>query len=346
MVEPEGFKLNFMSTISKLPQPIPLIFGFEGTDGADALSRARSMGGLGVILFARNCVSREQVQQLLGELERDWPGDPPLCSIDHEGPRVHRMRSFVEEPPDARTLGASEDTEVTYETGRGMGKALRELGFHINFAPVLDLDEFPDHPALKQRCFHKDPLVVGQHGAALVRGLHEAGITACGKHFPGHGSAHLDSHVVLPESPRTLAELQTRDLLAYRDPVEVGLELIMTAHVRFSAISESPSTCNPTLLSSVLRNHMGYTGAVITDDLDMEGFRAMGPIRTSVQQAIMAGVDILLCCRDPELQEDALAALCDLHQSSSAGRERVEEAAKRAHKVYCSAHQRSREKRP
>jgi beta-N-acetylhexosaminidase len=251
------------------------------------------------------------------------------------------MRSFVEEPPDARSLGASDDSQLSFEVGSRMGEILRGLGVHINFAPVLDLDEFSDHPALKQRCFHKDPQVVGDHGAALIRGLHSAGVTACGKHFPGHGSAHLDSHVVLPESPRTLNGLEDKDLRAYDAPIAAGLELIMTAHVRFSAISELPSTCNPDLLTGILRKKMGYTGAVITDDLDMEGFRAIGPIRSTVQQALLAGADILLCCRDPEVQGEALAGLSDLYHSSSEGRVRVEDAAKRALTVYRSAHQRS-----
>ena len=251
------------------------------------------------------------------------------------------MRSFVESPEGARSLGQKNDTERTENVGLAMGQSLRELGFHINFAPVLDLDEFEDHPALKERCFHREPEIVGQHGAALIRGMHKAGITACGKHFPGHGSAHLDSHVALPESPRSLAELEALDLAAYRDPIAAGLDLIMTAHVRFEEISMMPSTCNSILLQGQLRQRLNFEGAVISDDLDMQGFRAIGPIRESVQKSVMAGVDILLCCKDPEVQEETLAGLVDLYASSSESRARLEQATKRAGLLFEKAHQRS-----
>ncbi len=307
------------------PGPM-LLFGFEGTTPDDALARARATGGLGVILFSRNCASKDQLRDLLQGLQGGWPAGPPLVSIDHEGPRVHRLRGIARAPTSARELGELDDPDHTVAEAAAAGRALAALGIHLSFAPVLDLEVHPDHPALRGRCYGSDPERVARHGAAVVEGLHAAGVAACAKHFPGHGSAPLDSHTSLPTSPRSLDELRAQDLVPYEAAVRTGVDMVMTAHVLYPAIADLPATCAPRLLGEILRGALGFQGVCASDDCDMVGFRALGPIRESVARAALAGCDLFLCCRDPEVLHEAHAGLADLYRTGSAARARLDEA--------------------
>jgi beta-N-acetylhexosaminidase len=311
------------------PSPL-IILGFEEDSAEDARRRAKDFGALGVVLFRRNCSARDQLNQLTEELGETWPGGPPIVAIDHEGPRVTRLRGIVDTPPAALDLGAENDTHQSRDAGLRMAKDLLSLGINLNFAPVLDIEEMADHPALKGRCFHEDPERVGVHGAALIEGLHAGGVTACGKHFPGHGSAPLDSHVDMPTSPRTMHELKEKDVAPYPVAFAVGLELIMPAHVTFPAIDAHPAPCSSALLTKLLREDLGFSGCVITDDCDMAGFQNLAPIRESVARCVKAGVDIFLCCRSPEVQEEVHAGLRDLYAREYGARERLDDAARRA----------------
>jgi len=311
------------------PSPL-MILGFEGDDAQDARHRIQCFGGLGAILFKRNCTSSDQIKNLNEELRRTWPNSAPVLAIDHEGPRVNRLREIADTPVGAQELGLDNDLARTYQTGVSMAKDLKSLGFNLNFAPVLDLEVIPDHPALKGRCFHEDPEKVGQHGVALITGLHAGGVTACGKHFPGHGSAPLDSHVDMPTSPRDLHELKTQDLLPYAPAFDAGLELVMPAHVTFPEVDRNPAPCSSLFLKDILRTEMGFSGMVVTDDCDMLGFQNLGPIRDTVARCVKAGVDIFLCCRSPEVQEEIHAGLRDLYAQEYPLRETLEKNAHRA----------------
>jgi len=311
------------------PSPM-MVLGFEGDNAEDLRHRLKHFGGLGAILFKRNCTSSEQIQDLNQELGETWPGERPILAIDHEGPRVSRLRGIVDTPSGAKELGLEGDPEKSRATGTQMAEDLRRLGFNLNFAPVLDLEVFEDHPALKGRCFHEDPERVGRHGAAMIQGLHEGGVTACGKHFPGHGSAPLDSHIDMPTSPRDLYELRRQDLRPYKPAMEAGLELIMPAHVTFPEIDKNPAPCSQLFLQTILREELNYTGMVITDDCDMLGFQNLGPIRETVARCVKAGIDIFLCCRSPEVQEEVHAGLRDLYAQDYAIRETLEGTVKKA----------------
>jgi beta-N-acetylhexosaminidase len=266
-------------------------------------------------------------------IEAGWSLGRPVIAIDHEGRRVNRLRDFHEEELGAAELGIQNDLGATRAFGAQMAMTLKNLGIHVNFAPVLDVEEIEDHPALKGRCFHRNIEMIAKHGSHFLDGMQNHGVSGCGKHFPGHGSAHLDSHIALPESPRDLEALIRRDVQAYPDCFQVGLDMIMTAHVVFPAISNLPSTCNPQILRELLRDKMGYEGLVLSDDCDMEGFRRIGAIRKSAALAMAAGVDVLLCCRDPEVQDEVLGGLSDFYQSGSDAKARVHQALDRINRV-------------
>ncbi len=303
------------------------MLGFEGLDASDVLERLHRIPAGGVVLFKRNCESLPQIRELNAEVSAS--ASTPLVAIDHEGPRVNRLRGLIPDTDGARTLGEKKDLLHTESVGLEMGQQLHALGIHLDFAPVLDLEEMEDHPALKGRCFHSDPQQVAEQAAALIRGLHRAGVGTCAKHFPGHGSAPLDSHVDLPESPRDIESLGSRDIQPYTTAIQSKVDLVMTAHVRFPAVDSWPATCSERILNGLLRKHLGYNGPIITDDCDMEGFRRIGPIRETVARAIMAGVDIILCCRDPQVQDEAYAGLHDLYQKGSEERARLEKSLRR-----------------
>jgi beta-N-acetylhexosaminidase len=253
----------------------------------------------GVILFSRNYQSVEQLARLTAEI-RLLRTPALLISIDHEGGRVQRCRDGFTRLPAMRRLGElwasspRQATESACALGYVLAAELRACGVDMSFTPVLDLD-WGRSGVIGDRSFHADPRVVTQLAGALIEGLREAGMVACGKHFPGHGWAEADSHIAIPVDNRSLLELSP-DLQPYR---ELKLDAIMPAHVIFPQIDARPAGFSPVWLKK-LRDEFAFTGVVFSDDLSMEGASAVGGIVERANAAWSAGCDMLLVCNSPQ----------------------------------------------
>jgi len=278
-----------------------LIIGLEGpalTDEERSWLQARPP--LGVILFARNIESPEQVKALLADV-RAATGKPTWAAIDEEGGRVNRMpwapfnnrRQAAEYGQLFRTDPADAIQQV-YDDAYATGEALKALGFTHNCAPVLDVYHESGDAIIGERAYSDSMPMVTALGGACVQGLQAAGVAAVGKHFPGHGRANADSHVAIPE-----VDIDRDELVIEMDPFKIlaiagGLEHIMTAHVRYTAVDHEVATLSKYWLQDVLRGECDYKGRIWSDDLCMKGVGS--DPRSAADAALAAGCDALLVC--------------------------------------------------
>ncbi|HVO10074.1 MAG TPA: beta-N-acetylhexosaminidase [Vicinamibacteria bacterium] len=289
--------------------------GFEGhTVSADARTLLREFGVGSVILFARNVDGPEQVAELVRELQeaaRDAGQQQPLLvAVDQEGGRVARLREPWTVWPSARAVGRTRSAETAQKVGAAIAAELRACGIAVDFAPVVDVDTNPDNPVIGDRSFGDDPDLVGRLGAAMVKGLQEAGVAACAKHFPGHGDTAVDSHLELPAVDHSRARLADVELRPFRGVIEAGVAMVMTAHVLVREIDDSrPATLSEPMVGGLLRKELGFDGVVATDDLDMQAVAKHWPAAQVGVLAAQAGCDLLCCCRNHDAQVAAIEGL-------------------------------------
>ncbi|MBU6486921.1 MAG: beta-N-acetylhexosaminidase [Burkholderiales bacterium] len=266
----------------------------------------------GVILFARHYESRGQLIALTDAI-RDVRDDL-LIAVDHEGGRVQRFRTdgFTVLPA-MRRLGELWDrdvllaTKVATATGYVLAAQLRACGVDLSFTPVLDLD-YGRSAVIGDRAFHRDPRVVTLLAKSLNHGLALAGMSNCGKHFPGHGFAAADSHVALPVDERELDVILREDAMPY-DWLGMALASVIPAHVIYSKVDAKPAGFSRIWLQDILRGKLGFTGAIFSDDLSMEAARAGGTLTQAAQAALQAGCDMVLICNQPDAAEVVLDEL-------------------------------------
>ncbi|WP_346798451.1 beta-N-acetylhexosaminidase [Halomonas sp. Bachu 37] len=261
----------------------------------------------GVILFARNVVDGTQVRELCADIRRIRP--ELLLSVDQEGGRVQRIQSGVTRLPSMATLGGlyQEDPETTLriakDAGWLLGMEMAACGLDLSFAPVLDVDTGVSS-VIGDRSFGADPKRVARLGEAFIHGLHEAGMAAVGKHFPGHGGIAADSHLELPVDERSLDTLKATDLVPFTH-LASQLDGIMPAHVVYSAFDSRPAGFSPSWLG-MLRESLGFKGCIFSDDLSMAGAHEAGSPSERARAALDAGCDMLLVCNDREAAVEVL----------------------------------------
>ncbi len=281
----------------------------------------------GAILFRRNLTgSLGDVASLTRSIgEAAAPDLPPLIGVDQEGGRVARLGSPVIRLPAMRALGQLGDVGLVDRVAKALGAQLAALGFTMNFAPVLDVDTCPASPVIGDRSFSGDPSTVARLGAAFASGLQAGGVLACGKHFPGHGDTRVDSHKDLPHVAHPRARLDAVELVPFRDLTAGTCAALMTAHVVYDALdAERPATLSRRIAHDLLRTELGWTGLVVSDDLEMKAIADRLPIEQSAVQAVRAGCDLLLVCASEDLQDRAHAGLVRAAERDVSFREQVE----------------------
>ena len=305
-----------------MPHSLPLgdllIVGFDGYDPTpQILERIRAGRAGGIILFDRNVQGADQIGALCADLQaaRAAVSDTPLIiAIDQEGGSVARLRGAWPELPGNMALGAIDDETVAEDVGRALAGLLLPLGITLNLAPVLDVASSPENPGIGVRSFGADAERVAALGCALIRGMQAAGVAATAKHFPGMGDAHQDAHDELPIVQTPLRELQVRHMAPFVAAMDAGVAAVMTAHCaypHFDRMTRLPATVNRRLWQQVVRREFGYEGAIISDCLEMKGFTRWLTPETGAQNAVMAGVDQLLVCHTPAVQDAVYDALID-----------------------------------
>lgn len=281
----------------------------------------------GVILFARNFESREQLTKLTKQIHR-LKRPRLLIAVDHEGGRVQRFRNdgfthlpamaqlgqlWMKEPLRAMSIATS--------VGLVLAGELRACGVDLSFTPVLDLD-YGVSEVIGDRAFHRDPRVVAMLARALVQGMSMMGMGSCGKHFPGHGAVTQDSHHEIPVDPRTLTRILKEDAAPYMWLGNMVIPSVMPAHVIYPKVDDQPAGFSRRWVQEILRQRLGYDGVVFSDDLTMEGARVAGDITARAQAALGAGCDMVLVCNRPDLADELLHQLT--HDSAVESIARIE----------------------
>ncbi|MDR3415350.1 MAG: beta-N-acetylhexosaminidase [Nevskia sp.] len=267
----------------------------------------------GVILFARNYSDPEQLRALCAELAA-VKQPRLLLAVDHEGGRVQRFRVGFTRIPAMGTFGKllaeapQKALDEVRNCGETIGRELAGYGIDLCFAPVLDRDVGVSQ-VIGDRAFAEDPDTIVRLARAFRAGLNTAGLAATGKHFPGHGAVAADSHTELPVDRRPYAEIEAKDLLPFRALIEDGIESLMMAHVRYTAVDETPASLSRRWIHGLLRKDLGYNGAVICDDLCMAGAKVAGGIAERARLALDAGCDMLPVCNDRTAVLELLEAL-------------------------------------
>jgi beta-N-acetylhexosaminidase len=256
----------------------------------------------GVILFTRNCESPQQVRQLVDAIHA--ARDPHLLvAVDQEGGRVQRLRNGFTRLPPPGCLGALYDTDRTraihlaQTLGWLMAAEVRAVGIDLSFAPLLDLDHGVS-AIIGNRALHKHPESVAALAQAYQSGMLEAGMAATGKHFPGHGAVAADSHLDLPVDPRLYEDIAQWDMVPFERMIHYGLAAVMMAHIVYSRVDANPAGFSRYWIKAVLRDTLGFQGAVFSDDLSMKGAAIAGSHTDRAALALEAGCDMVLVCND------------------------------------------------
>ncbi|GGU42860.1 sugar hydrolase [Streptomyces albospinus] len=289
--------------------------GFTGTTAPDWVLRRLDEGLVSVGLFGRNVHSPEQLSTLTGQLR--GIREDLLVAVDEEGGDVTRLEvrggsSF----PGNLALGAVDDTALTRDVARELGRRLAGCGINLNWAPSADVNSNPANPVIGVRSFGADPLRVARHTAAYIEGLQSAGVAACTKHFPGHGDTAVDSHHDLPRITADLDTLQERELVPFRAAIAAGTRAVMSAHILLPALdAEHPATLSPAALHGLLRapateGGLGFDGLIVTDGMEMRAISATYGIERGSILAIAAGADAI-CVGGGLADEDTVRRLCD-----------------------------------
>lgn len=250
----------------------------------------------GVVLFGENIDTAEQTKQLIADFQSHTE-IPLFIGIDEEGGRVSRLHASgnleVVKVPAAQKIGDTKDTNVAYDMASEIGKELYFLGFNVDFAPVADVNTNPNNTVIGDRAFASDPIEAGEMVVAFIHGLHANQISACVKHFPGHGDTTEDSHKGMAVAKRTLEEMEQTEWLPFKKAMEQGVEFVMAGHITTpnATTDDFPASLSYEMLTEQLRNHLNFQGIIITDALDMG---AVTQYEDASFMAIKAGADMAL----------------------------------------------------
>jgi beta-N-acetylhexosaminidase len=287
-----------------------LLSAFQGHTAPDWALRLLTEGLAGHTLFGFNIADPAQTAALSAQLRAASP--TALVATDEEGGDVTRLAHRTGSPyPGNAALGAVDDPELTRGVYAAIGGDLVAAGVNLDLAPTVDVNTADDNPIIGTRSFGADPARVSRHAAAAVAGLQSAGVAACAKHFPGHGATVTDSHLEMPVIDAALDVLRERDLPPFAAVVKADAKSIMTAHIRVPVLTDGmPATFSRAVLVDLLRRELGFTGAVITDALEMRGAAGTaGGIGNAAVLALAGGADLLCIGADVDLAlTEAVAA--------------------------------------
>ncbi len=307
-----------------------LIIGFDGTEMSLRLaSLLTKIQPAGVILFARNIAAAQQTHTLLRECQK-CVQTPLFTCVDLEGGRVDRFRNVLGPAPSAADVFATGDRQLFRKHGRVIGENCRALGFNLDFAPALDLAFEASRPVMSSRSVSPDPKEVVKYAREFLRGLGDAGVFGCGKHFPGIGEANLDTHHELPSVEKPFRKLWDEDLVPYRI-MRRELPFVMISHAAFPAVTKdrTPASLSKKWITDVLRKKIGYRGLICSDDLEMGGVLAAAPIEQAAIGHIRAGSNLCLICHQEDFILRAHEAMIREAESDRGFARRVQQSARR-----------------
>ena len=312
------------------------IVGFDGLSAPDDLRRLAAEFDLaGVIYFARNVESPAQVAELSREVSALARERPFWVSVDQEGGRVARLRDPFTVWPPAVTLGRADDDALAGRFARALAAELRAVGINLDYVPVLDVHTNPANPVIGDRALSETADRVARLGAEIATTLQREGVTACGKHFPGHGDTSVDSHEGLPIVEHDRRRFDAVEFVPFVRAIEAGVATIMTAHVLAPALDETTvASFSSAIVDRLLKKTLGFNGVVVSDDLGMKAVSATHTPGEAAVAAISAGCDVVLLCNHTiDEQVEALEAVIRAAEAGTITQPRIDDALRRQHEA-------------
>lgn len=309
-----------------------LIVGFQTTEPdehIETMIRDYHIGG--VILFDRNMKNPTQVAELTKRLQqlasqKEQP-IPLSFGVDQEGGQIIRMKEHVSFIPSQQHLGQTGDSEKVYNLAVRTGKELAAMGFTINFAPVLDLS------SKDPRSFGSDPKLTSKYGNEVIKGLVAGGVTATIKHFPGNGRSAIDPHKETSSVQADQLDLENSDIYPFKKAIQEITNdyfFVMVTHIKYPAYDKvNPASISPTIIKDLLREKLGYTGLVVTDDLEMGAVNKYFTYEALGVKAVESGADLLLVCHTFENQKKVFNGIFQAVKSGQLSEDQINEAVKR-----------------
>ncbi|MBE6947644.1 MAG: beta-N-acetylhexosaminidase [Ruminococcaceae bacterium] len=263
----------------------------------------------GMILFAENLISPEQLTALTKELQAASQ-IPLFIATDEEGGRVARLANHkafnLPKYENAAAVGSSGNPQAAQAMGSTIGAYLKEYGLNLNFAPVADVNTNKKNPIIGTRAFSSDPLIADKMAKAFAQGLREKGVAATFKHFPGHGDTVEDSHIGLATNRKTKEELQNCEWIPFQSASRT--DMVMVGHIALPQVTGNmlPASMSKEIVTGILKQELGFSGLVITDALNMGAITKSYTAGEAAVTALQAGCDILLMSEDLEEAFDAV----------------------------------------
>ncbi|WP_462410678.1 beta-N-acetylhexosaminidase [Neobacillus sp. Marseille-QA0830] len=318
-----------------------LVIGFKGTTASEEIKeliREHHVGG--IILFGRNIGTPQEILNLTNELQREAKlaghERPLLICIDQENGVVRRLGEGTTIFPGAMLLGATGQPENAYQVGVATGKELKALGINWNLAPVLDVNNNPENPVIGVRSFGESAEMVSLFGKMAMKGMQDAGVITTLKHFPGHGDTNVDSHLDLPVISHGLERLQEIELRPFIESIEAGADTVMSAHVYFPAIEDTPgvpATLSKKVITGLLREQLGFDGVVTTDCMEMNAIANTIGTAAGGVAAIKAGADLVMVSHLHHLQKDTIDKIAAAVEAGEIDESTIDAAAGRVQRL-------------
>lgn len=292
----------------------PIMLDIEGTQlNADDIRRLQHPLTGGVILFSRNYENSHQLTELTNAIHA-IRSPHLLIAVDHEGGRVQRFRKDFTHLPPMRELGfiwnknPAQAKQLAEQAGFILAAELNACGVDLSFTPVLDVDH-GQSSVIGDRAFHRNPHVIAELAHHLMMGLNLGGMSAVGKHFPGHGYIQSDSHLEKSIDDRNYVDIEMDDLIPFRSMIDFGLAGMMSAHVIYPQVDNLPAGFSKVWLQKILRIGLQFDGCIFSDDLSMHGVAHFNSINSRANAALNAGCDMILVCNNPQASDELLASL-------------------------------------
>lgn len=304
----------------------------QAGDGTREALAKYPVGGL--IYFKQNIQSEEQIKEMLANTVSFCPF-PIFLGVDEEGGKVARVADALnlDNVGPMADIGATGDVQAAYTANAAIGNYLASYGFNVDFAPVADVLTNADNTVIGDRAFSADPQVASQMVANAVSGLQSANVSACLKHFPGHGDTAGDSHTGAASTERTKEEMQAAEFLPFAAGIEAGSDMVMVGHISAPALTDGdniPASLSADIITGILRNELGYNGIVITDALNMAAVTDYYESDVAAIMALKAGADMVLM---PENFEQAYEGVLNAVWDGTISEERVNDSLKRIYRV-------------
>ena len=304
----------------------------QAGEGTQEALKKYPVGGL--VYFAKNIQSADQLKEMLAKTV-SYATYPLFLGVDEEGGSVARVADQLKltNVGPMADIGAGGDPGAAYTAGQTIGNYLKDYGFNLDFAPVADVLTNPDNKVIGDRAFGSDAAVVSQMVASAVQGLQDTGVSACIKHFPGHGDTSGDSHEGAVETDRTAEEMQGTEFLPFQAGIEAGTDMVMVGHISAPGLTggdAAPASINENIITGVLRRQLGYDGIVITDAMNMSAISEYYTADEAAIKALKAGADMILMPEDfVTAYEGVIAAVKD----GTIDENRINDSLKRVYRV-------------